>query len=69
MNFNPKEMVMEMLKSNMNPFFSNLVDLAQKGNEKEVRNIVSNLYKQSGRDFEAEYQQLIKNPLGFINRR
>lgn len=51
---NIKQMVMNMLKNNSNPIFSNLIDMAEKGDSKGVENFARNMMKEQGRDFDKE---------------
>ena len=51
---NIKQMVMNMLKNNSNPIFSNLIDMAEKGDSKGVETFARNMMKEQGRDFDKE---------------
>lgn len=62
MNF--KQIVMNMLKNNNNPIFSNLIDMAEKGDTKGVENFARNYYKEHGKDFDKEianFQNMFMN--------
>lgn len=62
MNF--KQIVMNMLKNNNNPIFSNLIDMAEKGDTKGVENFARNYYKEHGKDFDKEisnFQSMFMN--------
>ena len=52
---NPKEVVINMIKSNNNPMLKNLVEMAEKGDTKSVENFARNFYAQRGRDFDKEF--------------
>lgn len=55
---NPKEMVMQMLgQNNTNPIFNNLMDMANKGDTKGIENFARNLFKEQGKDFDAEFNK------------
>lgn len=54
-NMNPKNMAMTMLKNNTNPIFSNLIDMANKGDTKGVENFARNYMKSQGKDFDKEF--------------
>lgn len=63
---NPQEVVMNMLqeRANQSPIFSNLLDLVQKGDTQGVENVVRNIAKEKGIDFDKEFnsfkQQMFK---------
>ena len=52
---NPKQAVINMIKSNNNPMLKNLVEMAEKGDTKGVENFARNFYAQQGRDFDQEF--------------
>ena len=52
MNF--KQMVMSAIKNNSNPIFSNLINMAEKGDVQGVENFARNYCKEMGRDFDKE---------------
>ena len=58
---NPKEAVINMIKSNNNPMVKNLVEMAEKGDTKGVENFARNMLKEQGRDFDAEIDEFVKN--------
>ena len=58
---NPKEAVINMIKSNNNPMVKNLVEMAEKGNSKGVEEFARNLYAQQGRDFDKEFGEFMNN--------
>lgn len=58
---NPKEMVINMVKSNNNPMVKNLVEMAEKGNTEGVENFARNIFKEQGRDFDKEFGEFTKN--------
>ena len=57
----PKDVVINMIKSNNNPMVKNLVEMAEKGDTKGVENFARNLYAQQGRDFDSEMNNFMKN--------
>lgn len=56
-NSNPQQLVMGMLqkRANENPLFANILSLAQQGNTTEIENIVRNMAKERGIDFDKEF--------------
>ena len=58
---NPKEAVINMVKSNNNPMIKNLVEMAENGNSKGVKEFARNLYAQQGRDFDKEFGEFMNN--------
>ena len=61
---NPKDLVMEMTKNNNNPVINNLIKMAEEGNTQGVENFARNMFKEQGRDFDSEVNQIqdmIKN--------
>ena len=45
---NPKDAVINIIKSNNNPMVKNLVEMAEKGDSKGVETFARNLYAQQG---------------------
>ena len=58
---NPKDAVINMIKSNNNPMVKNLVEMAKKGDNQGVENFARNMLKEQGRDFDAEMNEFMKN--------
>ena len=56
----PKDAVINMIKSNNNPMIKNLVEMAEKGQIEELKTFGRNLYKDSGRNFDEEYNSFIE---------
>lgn len=54
---NIKQMVMNMLKNNSNPIFTNLIQLAENNDTKALEQFARNYCKEQGRDFDKEMQQ------------
>lgn len=54
---NPQQLVMNMLQQNAqgNPMFANILSLAQNGNTQEIENIVRNMARERGIDFDKEF--------------
>lgn len=57
---NPKETVLNMIKSNNNPMVKNLVEMAEKNDVKGLENFTRNIMKEQGRDFDSEVGELMK---------
>lgn len=57
---NPKETVLNMVKSNTNPMVKNLVEMAEKNDVKGLENFTRNIMKEQGRDFDSEVGELMK---------
>lgn len=55
---NPKEIIQQMIKNNQNPMIDNLIKMAETGNYKGVEEFARNMFKEQGRDFDTEMQQL-----------
>ena len=58
---NPKDAVMNIVKSNNNPMIKNLVEMAEKGDRQGVENFARNLMKEQGKDFDKEFGDFINN--------
>lgn len=58
---NPKDAVMNMVKSNNNPMIKNLVEMAEKGDRQGIENFARNLMKEQGKDFDKEFGDFINN--------
>lgn len=58
---NIKQIVMNMVKNNCNPIMKNLIEMAEKGQTKEVENFARNMMKEQGRDFDKEMTQFKEN--------
>lgn len=56
-NGNPQQIVMNMLqqRASSNPIFANILNLAQSGNTQEIENIVRNMARERGVDFDKEF--------------
>lgn len=52
---NPKEIAMKLLTQNNNPIFNNLIEMANKGDEKGVEQFARNFFKEQGKDFDKEF--------------
>lgn len=51
----PKDIAMQLLSQNNNPIFNNLVDMANKGDEKGIEQFARNFCKERGKDFDKEF--------------
>ena len=58
---NPKDMAMKMLKNNTNPIFSNLIDMANKGDSKGVEEFARNICKEKNIDFDKQFGEFMNN--------
>lgn len=56
---NPKQYVMNMI-SNNNPMFSNLIDMAEKGNYKGVETFARNFCKERNVNFDEQFAEFMK---------
>ena len=57
---NPKDAVINMIKSNNNPMIKNLVEMAEKGDTNGVETFARNIFKEQGRDFDNEINNFMK---------
>ena len=55
---NPKQTVINMARNSNNPMLKNLVEMAEKGNMQGVENFARNIYKEQGKDFDKEYNEI-----------
>ena len=58
---NPKEAVINMIKTNNNPMVKNLVKMAEKGDSQGIENFARNLFKEQNRNFDEEFGEFMKN--------
>lgn len=58
---NPQQLVMNFIGQNTNPMFQNLIQMAQKGDVKNLENFARNLYKEQGRNFDKEFAEFMSN--------
>ena len=58
---NPKDVVINMIKSNNNPMVKNLVEMAEKGDNEGIEKCARNIFKEQGRDFDSEIKQFMNN--------
>ena len=54
----PQQLIEKMMVNNSNPILLNLIQMAQKGDKTGVENFARNVFKEQGRDFDAEMRQL-----------
>lgn len=59
-NANPQTIAMKMI-GNGNPVLGNLVQMAEKGDEKGIENFARNLFKEKGKDFDKEFSDFMSN--------
>ena len=60
----PQEIAISMIGNNTNPIMQNLVKMAQNGDYQGVEKVARNMFKEQGRDFDAEvkdFQKFIGN--------
>lgn len=57
----PKDMAMKMLENNSNPVFTNLIDMANKGDTKGVEEFARNIMKEKGMDYDTEFNKFKDN--------
>lgn len=57
----PNKVVEQLLANNSNPIFSNLINMARKGDNKGIENFARNYYKEQGRDFDKEFSDFMQN--------
>lgn len=57
----PKEMVLKMLGQNSNPMINNLIQMAEKGDNKGLENFARNVFKDRGMDFDKEFYNFMNN--------
>lgn len=49
---NPQEYVLGMMNTNTNPMLKNLVEMAKKGQTKELETFARNMFKEQGKDYD-----------------
>lgn len=59
-NANPQTIATKMI-GNGNPVLGNLVQMAEKGDEKSIENFARNLFKEKGKDFDKEFSDFMNN--------
>lgn len=55
---NPEQILKQMIGNNNNPIINNMVKMAENGDYQGVENVARNLFKEQGRDFDAELKDL-----------
>ncbi len=55
----PQAMIKNMSKNN--PIVSNLMSMAQNGEDQNLENFARNMFKDKGRDFDKEFAEFKKN--------
>ena len=56
----PKEALQQMI-GRRNPLFNNLIQMANKGNKKEIETFARNICKEKGIDFDKEFTNFMNN--------
>ena len=54
----PRELVFQLLGNQFNPMIKNLVEMAEKGEYQSVENFTRNVFKEQGRNFDKEVQDM-----------
>lgn len=54
----PKEIAIQMLGNYNNPVINNLVQMAEKGDYQGVESFARNVFREQGRDFDKELQDM-----------
>lgn len=57
----PKDMAMKMIENNSNPVFTNLIDMANKGDTKGVEEFARNIMKEKGMDYDKQFSEFMNN--------
>lgn len=55
----PEKLLSEIMLKN--PMMNNLIQMAKSGNIQNVENFARNLFREQGRDFDAEFAEFKKN--------
>jgi len=55
----PEKLLSEIMLRN--PMMNNLIQMAKSGNIQNVENFARNLFREQGRDFDAEFAEFKKN--------
>ena len=55
----PEKLLSEMMLRN--PMMNNLIRMAKSGNIQDVENFARNVFREQGRDFDAEFSEFRKN--------
>lgn len=61
---NAQQIAMQLIGQNNNPMLNNLITMAKNGKTQEIESIARNMFKEQGRDFDAELkdiQNLVNN--------
>lgn len=56
----PEQFLRGFMNNNTNPMLGQLLKMAQGGNSKEIEAFARNVFKEKGRDFDAEFSNFIK---------
>lgn len=57
----PEKLVKTMINKSNNPMLSNLVQLAEQGNNANLESFAENILKERGRDFSKEFSAFMSN--------
>ena len=57
----PEKLVKMLIKRSNNPMLSNLVQLAEQGNNANLESFAENMLKERGMDFNKEFAEFMKN--------
>lgn len=53
----PEQFLSQALTGNNNPMFSELINMAKKGEQQSIENFARNLFKEKGRNFDKEFSE------------
>ena len=55
----PEKLLSEIMLKN--PMMNNLIRMAKSGNTQDIENFARNVFREQGRDFDAEFSEFKKN--------
>ena len=58
---NPQQFVMKILANNTNPIFTNLIEMANKGDTKGLEKFAKNLCNEKGINFDKQFNEFMSN--------
>ena len=59
-NKSPKDIINNMIKGNSNPMITNLIEMAEKGNNQGIEEFARNIFNEKGRNFDEEFANFMK---------
>lgn len=60
----PQQLAMNMINTNSNPMFSNLLNMAKTGNSQGLEQFARNICKQKGINYDTEFSNFMKQLKG-----